>query len=62
MAEVKKADSPFARSGRQPSPISPQDEQKAAKTGTAIKSQFKAICGSASHWTKGNFQASDSLT
>jgi hypothetical protein len=31
MAGVKKADSPFATASKQPYPISPQDEQKAAK-------------------------------
>jgi hypothetical protein len=31
MAGVKKADSPFATASKPPSPISPQDEQKAAK-------------------------------
>ena len=44
MAEVKKADSPFARSGRQPSPISPQDEQKAAKIAGLCDSYVKE-CG-----------------
>jgi hypothetical protein len=44
MAGVKKADSPFARSGGRPSPICAQDERKAAKIAGLCDTYLKE-CG-----------------